>query len=190
MKARLFVELTDPWSYVGATRFERAAALFTIITGEPVAIAYTPTTADRLVPASEAAAAARISGIDLNTDDVVPADTTDAWRLLTWALQEEQAPGQQRDLVHQLWRAHFLEGADIADRFVLVSRAGLAGFAMDRAEAALESDVHTDQVALQRSTALEIGAMPPPFVVIDDSRTLAGLHSQDDYVQALHALRS
>ena len=38
MDAIVFADVTDPWAYVGATRFERAAATFTIITGEPVEI--------------------------------------------------------------------------------------------------------------------------------------------------------
>ena len=36
MKVLIFADITDPWSYIGATRFERAAAMFSILTGEPI----------------------------------------------------------------------------------------------------------------------------------------------------------
>ena len=40
MDAIVFADVTDPWAYVGATRFERGAATFTIITGERTMLQY------------------------------------------------------------------------------------------------------------------------------------------------------
>ncbi|MFS0886613.1 DsbA family protein [Aeromicrobium sp. 179-A 4D2 NHS] len=183
MKAIVFADVVDAWSYVGAVRFERAAALHSILTGEPVEISYRAASFDAPVPTSEVVAAARITGIDLNVDEVVPADSTDAWRLLTWA--ESVGPDVQRELLHQLWRAHLLEGADVADGFVLASRAALAGLGLETAEALLASDEYRTEVEQQRETAALIGASASPFVVVDARHTLAGVHSQDDYLRAL-----
>ena len=187
MKALVFCDVVDPWSYLGATRFERAAATFTILTGEPVEIAYraarTPATTD---PA-DAVAAARISGIDLNLAERVEADPTDAWRLLTWAA--ESGDTTQRDLLHQLWRAHFLEGTDVGDHLALASRAALVGLDLDTAEALLASTEMHQQVRRQVETADELGVVDLPFIVIDGDRTVSGLLSQDDYVQVLGGLR-
>lgn len=186
VKAIVFADVVDAWSYVGAVRFERAAALYTILTGEPVEIAYRAAAFDAPVPTGEVVSAARITGIDLNVDDVVPADSTDAWRLLTWA--ESVGPEHQRELLHQLWRAHLLEGTDIADGFVLASRAALAGLELETAEALLASGEYAEEVEQQRDTARAIGAGVSPFVVVDARHTLAGVHSQDDYLRALQQI--
>lgn len=183
VKALVFCDITDPWSYLGATRFERAAATYTILTGEQLEITYRAATTAQEVDGAEAVAAARISGIELNLEDRVPADTTDAWRVITWAAESGDAT--QRDLMHQLWRAHFLEGADIADHLVLASRAALVGLDLDTAEALLASTELGEQVQRQLETATDLGVTTLPFVVIDGDRTLSGLMSQDDYVQVL-----
>jgi len=194
MDAIVFADVTDPWAYVGATRFERAAATFTIITGEPVEIVLRAslqedrTAEDPEFLNARVTAAARKSGIDLNFDDLVPADSFDAWRLLTWAA--EFGAATQRDLAHELWRAHFLEGADIADAFVLASRAALVGLDLETAEALLASGEYGDEVRAQSDVAREIGAGNLPYVVVDAEHTMAGIHTQNDYVQALASLHS
>ena len=186
MKATVFVDVVDAWSYVGAVRFERAAAMYTILTGVPVEIGYRACAVPDQPEAADVAAAARISGIELNVDEIVPADSTDAWRLLTWSV--ESGEDVQRELLHQLWRAHFLEGADIADGFVLASRAALAGLDLEAAEGLLASTEYAPDVVRQRETAAHLGVDATPFIVINASRTIAGTHSQDDYLQALHRI--
>lgn len=186
MKATVFVDVVDARSYVGAVRFERAAAMYTILTGVPVEIGYRACEVADRPDAGEVAAAARISGIELNVEEVVPADSTDAWRLLTWSV--ESGEGIQRELLHQLWRAHFLEGADVADHFVLASRAALVGLDLETADGLLASTEYLSDVEQQRDTAAHLGVEATPFIVINASRTIAGTHSQDDYLQALHRI--
>ena len=191
MKAQIFADVTDPWAYVGVTRFERAAATFTIVTGEPVEMVLRARLGSSELTDGEqdlASAAARITGIDLNFDERVPADSFDAWRVLTWA--DEAGPGVQRDLAHQLWRAHFLEGADVADPLVLSSRAALVGLDLETTEALLASDEYADAVRQQDETASSLGVTLLPYVVIETRWTLAGVQSQNDYVQALQQIRT
>ena len=209
VKVLVFADITDPWSYIGATRFERAAAMFSILTGEPVELTYRAfqldpdapndgrllmdVNADELGGADKAelinvqvTAAAKITGIDLNFDEAVRANSFDAWRLLTWA--DEAGPGFQRDLLHQLWRAHFLEGADIGDPFALATRAALVGLELETAEALLASTEYAEEVRTQVETGEAIGVTQLPYVVIEQQWTLSGIHSQNDYVQALHQI--
>lgn len=193
MDAIVFADIADPWAYVGATRFERAAATFTIITGEPVDIVLRASLQDTVVAPEDAdvlnarvTAAARKSGIDLNFDELVPANSFDAWRLLTWA--SELGPAPQRDLAHELWRAHFLEGADISDHFALATRAGLVGLDLEAAEALLASDEYGEQVVGQSEAAQAVGAKHLPHVVVEARWSLPGIHTQNDYVQALHRI--
>ncbi|MGJ9411554.1 DsbA family protein [Aeromicrobium sp. CF4.19] len=207
MQVSVFCDVTDPWSYIGVTRLHRAAATFTIITGEPVVTALRasqqspdePSDGRPLMTAlaeelggtdkaelqgAQVTAAAKITGIELNLVEAVRANSFDAWRLLTWA--DESGPGVQHALAQQLWRAHFLEGADIADPLVLSSRAALVGLDLETADALLASDEYVDAVRTQHETAASLGAQQLPFVVVESRWTLAGAQSQDDYVQALH----
>lgn len=209
VKAIVFCDVTDPWSYVGAVRFERAAGLFTILTGEVVQISLrarlldpdatsdgqrlTDVLVERLgdlqrvqLLDAQVTAAARITGIELNLAEAVHANSFDAWRLLTWA---DDVPGAQRELAHQLWRAFFLEGADLADPLVLASRAALAGLELETADALLASEEYADAVRTQDQTARSLGVEALPHVVVENRWTLAGPQSQDDYVQALHQIR-
>jgi predicted DsbA family dithiol-disulfide isomerase len=211
VKVIVFADVTDPWAYIGATRFERAAAMFSILTGEPVEMTFrahqlepdAPSDGRLLLEAMEerlggrdqvdlvnaqVTAAARITGIDLNFEEAVEANTFDAWRLLTWA--DESGPGIQRDLAHQLWRAHFLEGADIGDPFTLATRAALVGLELETAEALLASTEYADEVRTQLETAAALPIVQLPYVVVEQQWTLAGIHSQNDYVQALSQIHA
>lgn len=206
MRIQIFADITDPWSYVGATRFERAAAMVSILTGEPMELTLRafqlepdePSTGRPLMDAMaerlggldkaefvnvQVTAGARITGIDLNFDEAIQANSFDAWRLLTWA--DEDGPGVQRDLAHQLWRAHFLEGADIGDPFVLATRAALVGLDLETAEALLASTEYADEVRMQTKTGKGLGIEQLPYVVVEGTWKLEGVHSQTDFVQAL-----
>ncbi|MDR7085968.1 putative DsbA family dithiol-disulfide isomerase [Aeromicrobium panaciterrae] len=206
MKVQIFADITDPWSYVGSTRFERAAAMVSILTGEPIELTLRafqlepdePSSGRPLMDAMaerlggldkaefinvQVTAGARITGIDLNFDEAIQANSFDAWRLLTWA--DEDGPGVQRDLAHQLWRAHFLEGADIGDPFVLATRAALVGLELETAEALLASTEYSDEVRMQVETGKGLGIKQLPYVVVENTWKLEGVHSQNDYVQAL-----
>lgn len=193
MEAIVFADVTDPWAYVGATRFERAAATFTIISGEPVDIVLRASLqADGDVASdpeflnARVTAAALKSGIDLNFADLVPAASFDAWRLLTWAA--EFGATTQRDLAHQLWRAHFLEGADVGDPMVLSARAAIVGLDLETAEALLASNEYGDAVRAQAEAARAVGVTHLPHVVVDTQWALAGIRTQNEYVQALHRI--
>lgn len=194
MDAIVFADVTDPWAYVGATRFERAAATFSIISGEPVDIVLRAALLTEGADLSSTAdfqnapvvAAALKSGIDLNFEELVPADSFDAWRLLTWA--GEAGPAVQRDLAHQLWRAHFLEGADIGDPMVLSARAAIVGLDLETAEALLASTEYGDLVLSQTAAARSVGVTHLPHVIVDTQWSLPGIRTQNDYVQALHRI--
>ena len=192
MKALVFADVTDAWSYIGATRFERAAASFTILTGEPVDLSFRARLCDPAEPSAAeqdlVTAAAKITGIDFNFAEIVPAASFDAWRVLTWA--EEAGPGVQRDLAHQLWRAHFLEGADIADPLVLSTRAALVGLDLETTEALLASDEYAAETRTQDETARSLGITQLPHVVVETTWTLAGVQSQNDYVEALRQIHT
>lgn len=205
MKVSVFCDVSSVWCYIATTRLERAAAAYTLRTGEPVEIRLR---ACRLEPdegesvpwraalvrehgsAAEQAvaglrAAARTAGIDLDLDNGVRASSFDAHRLLLWA-EVTAGLGEARDLAHELWKAAFSEGADIADHDTLAARAGAVGLDIDAAEAWLASDGGADEIGLQRSTAVDIGITEVPTIVVDDSFSVEGVQTQVDYAQVLN----
>ena len=206
MKVQIFADITDPWSYVGTTRFERAAAMVSILTGEPIELTLRafqlepkePSTGRPLMEAMadrfggldkaefvnvQVTAGARITGIDLNFEEAIQANSFDAWRMLTWA--DEDGPGCQRDLAHQLWRAHFLEGADVGDPFALATRASLVGLELETAEALLASTEYAEEVRTQIETGQGLDIKPAAHTSWSEHSKLEGVQSQNDYVQAL-----
>lgn len=206
MKVLIFSDVVCPWCYLGVTRFERAAALHTIITGEAVEISLRAYQLDPEAPAgavptleayeakfggreraeavvAKVESAGRITGIDFNFAEAVRGNTFDAHRVLTWAAT--MGSGVQRDLAHELWRAYFLEGADICDHDTLAARAGIVGLDIDEADAILAGGDFADDVHMQVGAARELGISSVPMFVIDGKYSIQGAQSQDDYVQTL-----
>ena len=94
----------------------------------------------------------------------------------------------EADLLHQLWRAHFLEGADIGDPYTLATRAALLGLELETAEALLASTEYADEVRTQDEVGASLEVAQLPYVAIEQRWTLVGVQSQNDYVQALHQI--
>ncbi len=210
MKVQIFSDVVCPWCYLGVTRFERAAAVYTIATGDAVEIglrAYqldpdAPTTGEPVMEKMAAKfggidevraifgqveAAGKITGIDFNFDEVTRGNTFDAHRLLTWAATIGSAVAQ-RDFAQELWRGYFLEGADITDHDALAARAGVAGLDPVAADAILASDAYADDVRMQVQTAREMGITAVPTIIVEGRYVIQGCQSQDDYVQALNQI--
>lgn len=210
MKVNVFSDVVCPWCYIGMTRFERAAAAVTLSTGTDIE---TTLRAYQLDPDAESSgrplldtlgakfggrdqaesmaervrAAARADGLDFDFEAAVAANTYDAHRLLTWAA-EHGGSGVQRNLAHELWRAHFLEGADVADHDTLAARAALVGLDADRVDEVLASGVAGDEVTVQRDTAHDLGIRSVPTFVIDNRWMITGAQPQDAFERALREL--
>lgn len=207
VKVSIFSDVVCPWCYIGATRFERAAAAVSLSTGTGLEITLRafqldPETASDGSALTDALAhkfggraqvetmiervreAGRPDGLEFDFDAAVQGNSFDAHRLLTWAAAHA-GPGSQRDLAHELWRAHFQEGADVSDHDTLAARAGLVGLDLDLVDDVLSSDVAAEEVAFQRETARELGITSVPTFVIDGKWMITGAQPQDAIERAL-----
>ena len=70
------------------------------------------------------------------------------------------------------------------------TRAALVGLDLETAEALLASTEYADEVRLQHQAGEEIRIAQLPTIVIEHQWTLDGVHSQNDYVQALSQIYS
>jgi predicted DsbA family dithiol-disulfide isomerase len=210
MQLQVFSDVACPWCYLGVHRLQRAAGLFAMRTGQPVdlllrAFQLEPQApaeprpllevlADKSGTARAEQAAARLAeefaadGLPLDLDAAVQANTFDAHRLLTWAESVGGAPTQLA-LAGELWRAHFAEGADIADATTLATRAAVVGLDVSAAEQLLGSDAYAGEVALQQRTAKELGIRSVPTVVLERTYVVTGAQTQTAYEQVLREVR-
>jgi predicted DsbA family dithiol-disulfide isomerase len=128
-------------------------------------------------------------GIDFRWAGMRRANTFDAHRLLTWALETVGA-GAQRALKKALLQAYFTDGLDVADHTVLADLAEAAGLDRAAAEALLASDQFAQEVRDARAEAHGEGIAAVPTFVVEGQWMLQGAHDTASWVKALTHLQA
>jgi predicted DsbA family dithiol-disulfide isomerase len=108
-------------------------------------------------------------------------NTVDAHRLVRLAGQESR----QDALVEALFRAYFLEGADLTREAVLLDLAERAGLDPQRAQACLHDDAMTTAVLDEDRTARELGVEGVPFFVFNRRLAVSGAQTPEVLLGAL-----
>jgi predicted DsbA family dithiol-disulfide isomerase len=204
----IWSDVACPWCYVGMRRFQRAVEE----TGIDVDVVYrafeldptvptgaeSPPLVDYLArkfgdPSRVQAAHARLTsagaelGIDFRWAGMRRANTFDAHRLLTWALEADGAE-RQGALKQALLRAYFTDGLDVADHTVLADLAGAAGLDRAAADQVLTSDRYAAEVRAERQEAHRNGIAAVPTFVVEGEWMLQGAHDTSAWVKALTRL--
>lgn len=120
-------------------------------------------------------------GLEMNMDRAISAPTADAHQLIHLA----RRTGQDLELTQRLHRAHFTDGADVADHAVLVHAAGDVGLDEGAAEAALRSDAYAQDVVADRQEADRMGVRGVPFFVLVRRFALSGAQPVEAMVMAI-----
>ena len=121
-------------------------------------------------------------GFSFAHDDVVPANTFTAHRLIQAA--EEQ--GVQAAVVDALFTAYFQHGLNVGDADALKAVVVDAGLDAETADRVLsDSEAHSDDVRADISQAAALGIRGVPFYVIDNRYGLSGLQPKEAFEQAL-----
>ncbi|WP_372411431.1 DsbA family protein [Streptomyces luteireticuli] len=197
MKVRIVLDIACAWSALGYTRFGHAVERFRAEGGEadveflPFQVAPTAPVEGELLsevhrrvfgPSVEAktarmAALAARSGLEMNFDRAVFANTLDAHRLIARAT----AQGRGEQIVHRLFRAYFTEGLNVADPAVLERLALEAGVGAGGRAPAAESD----PVSAGQRVVRELGVTSVPVFLFDGGETLVGAQSEEGFLAAL-----
>lgn len=120
-------------------------------------------------------------GLEMNFEKSISAPTADAHQLIHLA----RRTGQDLELTQRLHRAHFTDGADLADHGVLVHAAGDIGLDEGEAEAVLRADAFAQDVVADRQEAERLGVRGVPFFVLGRRFALSGAQPVDAMVMAI-----
>ena len=99
-------------------------------------------------------------------------NTVNAHRLIAWA--QDVNPSESDALVEQLFRAYFIDGADIGDIDTLARLAGDAGFDATAARAWLTSDAGRTAIQAEEQRARALGVTGVPFFVFNERLAVSG----------------
>lgn len=180
-----------PWCYIGKRRLEGALEGLDDVA---VKVTWRPFQLDSTLPATgrdrgdylaqkfgtperiaeiygRIAAEGEREGIDFAFDKIkVSPNTLDAHRVIRWASIE----GVQDGVVEELFRAYFLEGANLTDRETLADIAARGG--MDRAVVArlLETDADLADTEAEIVRAQSMGVQGVPCFILDGRYAVSG----------------
>lgn len=183
MRIDIYSDIVCPWCYIGKARFEKALAAFA--GGADVQVRYRPYQLDPGSPsgvpllaylagrygqnakgmAAHAAEQGRAEGLTLDFERAVAANTFNAHRLLLLA-ELSLGAAAQGQLVARLFEAHFAEGLDVADPWVLAELGAEVGLADVRTR--LASNEASAEVREAIADARQMGVRAVPTFVFGE----------------------
>lgn len=210
LKIDIWSDIACPWCYLGKHKFEAALAQFSSgPDAAPVEIDYhsfqlaPDIPADfagshdeylankfNWSPAQLAEANQRLTtlgaqyGIDYDFAANKIVNTHKAHELLHYA----RAHGRQAEMKDILFRAHFTDGANVAQIDVLGDLAAEAGLDRDDAIHALETGVYADAVEADKDLAARYGISGVPFFVMAGKYGVSGAQEPDTFLNALKTI--
>jgi predicted DsbA family dithiol-disulfide isomerase len=121
-------------------------------------------------------------GIDFAFDRItVQPNTLDAHRLLLYGASQ----GREDEVAEQLFRAYFLEGANLTDQATLARVGEGAGLNPAALEAYLASDAGREEVLRADRDARQAGINSEPFFIFNRRTGLSGAQPPETLLQAM-----
>jgi predicted DsbA family dithiol-disulfide isomerase len=128
------------------------------------------------------AAAGRSVGLPFAFENIsVQPNTLEAHRLLHYAEQH----GRQDEVAEELFKAYFIEGANLADPETLAAVAERAGFDRAKVAAYLASDTDRDVVQHGDAEARSAGIGGVPFFIFNRRVGVSGAQESDTLLEAM-----
>ena len=124
---------------------------------------------------------AKTVGLDYNFENMKPANTLDAHRLVKWASAQGKAEEANELLLH----AYFIEGKDIGNNDVLLELMESLELSREEAEKILNSKEYLADVRIDIAKAGQIGVRGVPFFVINDKYAISGAQPTETFISAL-----
>jgi predicted DsbA family dithiol-disulfide isomerase len=121
------------------------------------------------------------AGLHYNLDKAVVANTMDAHRLIQLAKKENK----DNQAEEELFKAHFTDGKNIADKNVLLEIAQKIGIDQTLAEEVISTDTFRQNVVSDQQEAQHIGVRGVPFFVINRKYAVSGAQPPEAFLQTL-----
>lgn len=125
---------------------------------------------------------AKEEGLDYDFVNLKERNMVNAHRLLHLAVEK----GVANEVNDKLFKAHLIEGKDLADFDVLVDIGTSSGLDRSDIEDMYRGDKFVDEVQKDLNEAHEIGISSVPYFVIDRERSIRGAQSVDIMVHELN----
>ncbi|WP_137191576.1 DsbA family oxidoreductase [Stenotrophomonas rhizophila] len=207
MKIDIWSDVVCPWCWIGKHRFQQGVALlgddapdievhwhpFLLdpdagTTPVPLREAYVAKfgSAERTAQIlSQTQTTARAEGLPMDFDQgQVRVTTLPAHRLLWLAGRE----GVQAAVGEALFRAHFVDGRNLADPQSLIAAAAAGGIAAERVTALLAGEEGLPEIQAQLAQAQALGIQSVPTFVVNDRYAIQGAQPPEAFAQALRQI--
>jgi len=195
-----------PWCYVGKRRLEKALEL--LPDNIEVKINWRPFQLDPTIPpegrdrqkylsqkfgSPEQIAdvydpirqAGEIEGIPFNFEGItLSPNTINVHRLLRWAAQSDL----QDEMSERLFRAYFIDGADLTDNAVLVDIAGKTGLEEDVIARLLEGDVDRKEVHEEMLHYQKMGVSSVPTIIVGKKYAVIGAQQAEAIAEVIEGI--
>ncbi len=126
-------------------------------------------------------------GLDMVFDNIkVQPNTVKVHRLIHRAGEL----GVQDGMAEALFRAYFVEGANLTDSAVLADYAAQAGLDRDAMRAYLDSDIDADLIRSADQEARQVGVDGVPFFIINRKIGISGAQDPEVLLQAMEQARA
>lgn len=120
-------------------------------------------------------------GLNFQFDQVQPANSFDAHRVLKLAKQQ----GLDQAVKERLFHAYFSEGKIISDIDSLLELGLEVGLEKESLESVLHSDAFADEVRQDELEAQQLGIRGVPFFLFDQKYALSGAHPAKTFKEVL-----
>lgn len=207
MKIDIWSDVVCPWCWIGKHRFQQGVALlgddapeievhwhpFQLdpdagTTPVPLREAYVAKfgSAERTAQIlSQTQTTARAEGLPMDFDQgQVRVTTLPAHRLLWLAGRE----GVQEAVGEALFRAHFVEGRNLADTRTLIAAAAAGGIPAERVSALLAGEEGLQEIQAELAQAQALGIQSVPTFVVNDRYAIQGAQPPEAFAQALRQI--
>ena len=121
-------------------------------------------------------------GIDFAFDNItVQPNTVNAHRLMHYSAKQ----GCEDEVAESLFRAYFIEGANLTDKTVLADAGERAGLEREALEAYLASDEDRDLILRGDVGARQAGVNGVPFFIFNNRTAVSGAHEPEALLKAM-----
>lgn len=204
MKIEVWSDVVCPFCYIGKTHFDEALAQFAdkeniefvwksfqlnpnLKTNldqtlyEHLSVSKGITVDQAKGMGVNAAQMGKASGLDLDFDKSVVANSLNSHRLIHFAKEN----GLQLEMKNRLFQAFFTEGKNIDDNETLLALATEIGLDATDVKAVLESDKYSEAVKLDIQESQQLGVQGVPFFVFDRKYAVSGAQAPEGFLETL-----